>query len=112
MEQRSIIAFYSVLMTLASFWSSGLQQEPTQIKETTSNGTSCPGYEKGNPSNRNMTGCETGTFLEAIDFEKAFGFNSDKNPDWSSCGLPRFFGLAPGTFEPTRSTRIVYVRIV
>ena len=59
------------------------------MKETTFNDTSCPGYERGNPSNRNMTGCETGTSLEAIDLEKAFGFNSDKNPDWNACGLPR-----------------------
>ena len=89
MEQRSIITLYFVLMTLVSLWSSGLQQKPRRMKNTTSNDTSCPGYEKGNPSNRNMTGCETGTFLEAIDFEKAFGFHSDKNPDWSSCHLRR-----------------------
>ena len=85
MDQRSKAA----LLTLASFWSSGLQQGATQTKSTTSNDTSCPGYEKGNPSNRDMTGCETGTSLEAADHEKVFGFSSDKNPDWNACHLPR-----------------------
>ena len=90
------------LITLVSIWSSGLQA-PIQSDEMTSNGvvretnetyndmpiTSCPGYERGNPSLRNMTGCETGTSLEAIDFEKAFGFDGGENPDWKSCQLPR-----------------------
>ena len=90
------------LITLVSIWSSGLQA-PIQSDEMTSNGgvretnetyndmpiTSCPGYEQGNPSQRNMTGCETGTSLEAIDFEKAFGFDGGENPDWNACGLPR-----------------------
>ena len=60
-----------------------------QSKETTSNETSCSGYIQGNPSLRNTTGCETGTSLEAADHEKVFGFSSDRNPDWSACGLPR-----------------------
>ena len=89
MDQRRILALYFVLMTLVSFWRSGLQQEPMLSKETTSNETSCSGYIQGNPSQRNTTGCETGTSLEAADHEKAFGFSSDRNPDWNACGLPR-----------------------
>ena len=90
------------LITLVSIWSSGLQA-PIQSDEMTSDGvvretnetynnmptTSCPGYKQGNPSLRNMTGCETGTSLEAIDFEKGFGFDGGENPDWNACGLPR-----------------------
>ena len=51
--------------------------------------TSCPGYIRGNPNNRNKTGCLTGTNLESVDHEMAFGFNSGRNPDWSACDLPR-----------------------
>ena len=51
--------------------------------------SSCPGHKRGNPADRDMTGCETGTSLEAIDFEKAFGFNSGENPEWNDCGLPQ-----------------------
>ena len=90
------------LITLVSIWSSGLQA-PIQSDEMTSNGVvrqtnetyndmpiiSCPGYKQGNPNLRDMTGCETGTSLEAIDHEKAFGFDGGENPDWNACGLPR-----------------------
>ena len=51
--------------------------------------TSCPRYEHGNPSGRNLTGCTTGTSLEPVDHVAAFGFNSGENPDWNACGLPR-----------------------
>ena len=103
MNQRTTAALDFALITLMSIWSSGLQA-PIQSNEMTSNRvdrqtnrtnhdlmpiTSCPGYKQGNPSLRNMTGCETGTSLEAIDFEKAFGFDGGENPDWKSCGLPR-----------------------
>ena len=102
MNERTAAALNFALITLVSIWSCGLQA-PIQSSVMTSdtnvtqtNGTyhampitSCPGYKRGNPSDRNMTGCETGTSLEAIDFEKAFGFNSGENPDWNACGLPR-----------------------
>ena len=50
--------------------------------------TTCPGYRTGNPSRRDLTGCETGTSLDPIDHVTAFGFSNDENPDWSSCGIP------------------------
>ena len=50
--------------------------------------SSCPGYYRGNPGHRNMSGCETGMRLGPVDNMKAFRFNSTHNPDWSSCGLP------------------------
>ena len=102
MNQRTTAALDFALITLISIWSSGLQA-PIQSDVMTSNRnvtqmnetyhvmpiTSCPGYKRGNPADRDMTGCETGTSLEDIDFEKAFGFNSGENPDWNACGLPR-----------------------
>ena len=50
--------------------------------------SSCPGYHSGNPGNRNMSGCETGSGLGPVDHMMAFRFNSTQNPDWSSCSLP------------------------
>lgn len=50
--------------------------------------TSCPGYQSGNPGQRNMSGCATGSSLGVVDHIKAFGFNRTPNPDWSSCDLP------------------------
>jgi len=50
--------------------------------------TSCPGYQSGNPGQRNMSGCETGSSLGVVDHIKAFGFNRTPNPDWNSCDLP------------------------
>ena len=101
MNQRTTAALDFALITLMSIWSSGLQA-PIQSNEMTSNRvvrqtnethhvtiSSCPGYKQGNPKLRNMTGCETGTSLEAIDHEKAFGFDGGENPDWNACGLPR-----------------------
>ena len=97
MNQRVTTALNFALITFMSIWSSGLQAPIHSSENMQTNGmhhvfmpiTSCPNYEQGNPSQRNMTGCETGTSLEAIDFEKAFGFNSGENPDWKACGLPR-----------------------
>ena len=103
MDQRISLAMDIALMALLSLLSSGLQA-PTH-SQTTSNSidmqkndsnyvwmpptvTSCPGYERGNPSRRNMTGCETGTILDPVDHEMAFGFSSGENPDWNACGLP------------------------
>ena len=102
MNQRTTAALNFALITLTSIWSCGLQA-PTELDEITLSRvirqtnethhvlpiTSCPGYKRGNPSKRNMTGCETGTSLEGIDHEMAFGFNSGANPDWNACGLPR-----------------------
>lgn len=81
------------LITLVSLLSVGL---PAPIEPSTSsnNGTywipetSCPGYEEGSPSRRNMTGCETGTSLDPTDHETAFRFSHGENPDWNSCDLP------------------------
>ena len=50
--------------------------------------STCPGYRTGNPSRRDLTGCETGTSLDPIDHMNAFGFSNGENPDWSSCGIP------------------------
>ena len=96
-EMRVTAALNFALITFMSIWSYGLQapilsSENSVIMQT--NGThyvfsSCPNYEQGNPSQRNMTGCETGTSLEDIDHEKAFGFDGGENPDWKACGLPR-----------------------
>ena len=96
MNQRTTAALDFALITFISIWSSGLQA-PIESNVTTQTNetyhvipiTSCPGYKQGNPSERNRTECDTGTSLEAIDFEKAFGFNSGENPDWNACGLPR-----------------------
>lgn len=51
--------------------------------------TSCPGYNSGNPKERNKTGCHTGTYLKSVDHEKAFGFGSGSDPDWDTCSLPQ-----------------------
>ena len=103
MNQRATVALDLAVITLMSFWSSGLQAPIQQSNETTPNTiirqksgtyhvemplTSCPNYERGNPSLRDMTGCETGSALEVVDHEKAFGFHADENPDWSACGIP------------------------
>ena len=50
--------------------------------------TSCPGYKQGNPALRNRTGCLTGSILEGVDHQMAFGFHGGSNPDWSACDLP------------------------
>ena len=50
--------------------------------------SSCPGYHRGNPGHRNMSGCETGMSLGPVDHMMAFRFNSTHNPDWSSCSIP------------------------
>ena len=84
------------LITLVSLWNLGLQAPIEQQTSSNNNGTyytsmpitSCPGYERGNPSRRNMTGCETGTSLGSVDHETAFQFSAGENPDWNSCGLP------------------------
>ena len=96
---RVTAALNFALITFMSVWSYGLQapilsSEKLNSVITQTNGThyvftSCPNYEQGNPSQRNMIGCETGTSLEDIDHEKAFGFDGGENPDWKACGLPR-----------------------
>ena len=101
MDQRISLAMDIALMALLSLLSSGLQAPAHS--QTTSNSvvmyrngshyvwmpfTSCPGYERGNPSRRDMTGCETGTILDPVDHEMAFRFSSGENPDWNACGLP------------------------
>ena len=50
--------------------------------------TTCPGYQTGHPSRRDLIGCETGTSRDPTDHVTAFGFSSGENPDWSSCGIP------------------------
>ena len=89
------------LMILMSNLESGLQA-PTQPPQEGSGSndtlittddfvaplTSCPGYERGNPSKRNKTGCKTGTYLDSVDHDLAFGFSSGGNPDWNACHLP------------------------
>ena len=107
MNQRITVALDFALITLMSLWSSGLQAPIQQLNETnfdmditdanrTNHSwitlTSCPNYERGNPSERDMTGCETGTALESVDHEQAFGFHGGENPDWNACGLPRLPG--------------------
>lgn len=89
------------VITLVSLWSAGLQapiEPPTSPNSVlmpnnesyynSTPETSCPGYEQGSPSRRNMTGCETGTSLDPVDHETAFRFNHGENPDWNSCDLP------------------------
>ena len=80
----------SVLILLALL-SGGLQAPATLHMNETAEGeglSSCPGYYRGNPGHRNMSGCETGMSLGPVDHMMAFRFNSTHNPDWSSCGLP------------------------
>ena len=97
---RSIYVIMDIfLITLVSLWSVGLPapiepQTSSNSLEIPNNGTywipetTCPGYEQGSPSRRNMTGCETGTSLDSIDHETAFRFSHGENPDWNSCDLP------------------------
>ena len=80
----------SVLILLALL-SGGLQAPAILHMNETAEGeelSSCPGYYRGNPGHRNMSGCETGMSLGPVDHMMAFRFNSTHNPDWSSCGLP------------------------
>ena len=51
--------------------------------------SSCPNYHPGNPALRNKTGCVTGTMLDPVDHEMAFGFQKGQNPNWTTCGIPR-----------------------
>ena len=75
------------LLALLTVLKGGLQA-PTSYPAEEQELSSCPGYQSGNPGHRNMSGCETGTSLEAVDHIMAFGFNSTHNPDWNSCYLP------------------------
>ena len=51
---------------------------------------SCPNYHPGNPSVRNKTGCVTGTVLNPVDHELAFGFQKHQQiQNWKNCGIPR-----------------------
>ena len=101
MNKMMSTALEFFLITLVSLWDMGLQA-PMQSQSSSNsvvlqdNGTyytwmpitSCPGYDHGNPSRRNMTGCETGTSLGPVDHETAFQFSPGENPDWNNCGLP------------------------
>ena len=99
MDQKKSGAVFFFLVTLVSLWDLGLQApiEPQTSSVVWGNNetyytsmpiTSCPGYERGNPSRRNMTGCETGSSLGSVDHETAFQFSPGENPDWNSCDLP------------------------
>ena len=99
---RKAFAVEFALMALMSLLSCGLPA-PAQSQTTSSTQvqrnketamaielptSTCPGYQTGNPSRRDLTGCETGTSLDPIDHMTAFGFSNGENPDWSSCGIP------------------------
>ena len=75
------------LLALVMLLECGLQAPISQTEEQEL--SSCPGYQRGSPGQRNMSGCETGTSIEEVDHITAFGFNKTSIPDWSSCGLPQ-----------------------
>ena len=95
---RKAFTMELAVMALMSVLSCGLQapvqdqSQPTSSREERNNETvfisTCPGYQTGNPSRRDLTGCETGTSLDPIDHMNSFGFSNGENPDWSSCGIP------------------------
>ena len=51
--------------------------------------SSCPNYHPGNPALRNKTGCLTGSTLDPVNHETAFGFQSGTGQHWAACGIPR-----------------------
>ena len=99
MSKMTVAAFNLAILTLAILLAATLQA-PTRSDELLwSSGereteetpliSSCPGYRPGNPSLRNRTGCLTGSALDPINHEMAFGFHEGSNPDWSTCrGIP------------------------